>query len=121
MAWTLLLLGAASLVQAAPVERAAAGGAAAVFRVDSALAGGAGDRIFATVEAALEAATELKRRQSSAAVRIEIADGDYYLAAPLMIGPELSGTRRVPTVIAAAPAAAPRLLAGRKLTLQWRP
>ena len=92
-----------------------------MFRVDSAHAGKDGDRTFATVGEALEAAAKLKRRQSSAAVRIEIADGDHYVAAPLKIGPELSGTREAPTEIAAAAAAAPRLLAGRKLTLRWRP
>lgn len=92
-----------------------------VFRVDAAHAGGNGDRAFATVGEALEAAAQLKRRQSSAAVRIEIAEGDYYLAAPLKIGPELSGTKEAPTEIVAASAASPRLLAGRRLTLQWRP
>ena len=92
-----------------------------VFRVDAAHAGKSGDRAFATVGEALEAAAQLKRRQSSAAVRIEIAEGDYYLAAPLKIGPELSGTREAPTEIVAASAASPRLLAGRRLTLRWRP
>ena len=121
MAWKTLLLGAAILVYAAQLEGQTTDASAIVFRVDSAHAGRTDDRAFATVAEALEAATRLKRRQSSAAVRIEIADGDYYLAAPLKIGPELSGTREVPTQIAAAPAAAPRLLAGRKLTLQWRP
>jgi len=126
MAWKTLLLGAACLVHAAQSEgrtiaAGSADGSAIVFRVDSAHAGKDGDRAFATVGEALEAAAQLKRRQSSAAVRIEIADGDYYLAAPLKIGPELSGTRDVPTEIAAASAAAPRLLAGRRLTLQWRP
>ena len=92
-----------------------------VFRVDSAHAGNNGDRAFATVGEALEAAAQLKRRQSSAAVRIEIAGGDYYVAAPLKIGPELSGTREPSTEITAAPSATPRLLAGRKLSLRWRP
>jgi hypothetical protein len=92
-----------------------------VFRVDAAHAGKSGERAFATVGEALEAAAQLKRRQSSAAVRIEIAEGDYYLAAPLKIGPELSGTKEAPTEIVAASEASPRLLAGRKLSLRWRP
>ncbi len=121
MTWKTLLLGAASLVLAAQLEGQTTDASTIVFRVDSARASGTGDRAFATIEEALEAAAKVKRRQPSAAVRIEIADGDYYLAAPLKIGPELSGTREVPTEIAAASAAAPRLLAGRKLTLQWRP
>ena len=122
MAWKTVLLGAACLLHAAQSGgRDIAEGSPAVFRVDSALAGKGGDREFARIEEALEAATQLKRRQPSAAIRIEIADGNYYVAAPLKIGSELSGTRELPTQIIASTAASPRLLAGRKLTLQWRP
>ena len=126
MAWKTLLLGAACLVHAAQSEgwassEGSAEGSAIVFRVDAAHAGKSGDRAFATVGEALEAAAQLKRRRSSTAIRIEIADGDYYLAAPLKLGPELSGTSEVPTEIVAVSAAAPRLLAGRKLRLRWRP
>jgi len=122
VAWKTLLLGAACLLHAAQAGgRTTAEGSPTVFRVDSAQAGKNDDREFATVEQAIEAATQFKRRQSSAHVRIEIAAGDYYLSAPLKIGPELSGTRELSTQIVAAPAAAPRLFAGRKLTLQWRP
>ena len=100
MAWKTLLLGAACLVHAAQSEErtitaGSAEGSATVFRVDAAHAGKSGDRAFATVGEALEAAAQLKRQRSSAAIRIEIADGDYYVAAPLKIGPELSGTSEV--------------------------
>lgn len=122
MAWKILLLGAACLLRAAQSDgRTISEGSPTVFRVESAHAGEHGDRKFATVEEALEAAKQFKRRQASATVRVEIADGDYYVAAPLKIGPELSGTRDLPTQIVAAASATPRLLAGRKLTVQWRP
>ena len=113
MAWKTLLLGAACLVHAAQSDgRPITADSVTVFRVDSAHAGKNVDREFASVEEGLEAAAQFKRRQPSAAVRIEIADGDYYVGAPLRIGPELSGTREVPTEIVAAAGAAPRLLAG---------
>ncbi len=126
MAWKTLLLGAACLVHAAQSEErtiaaGSAEGSATVFRVDASHAGKSGDRAFATVGEALEAAVQLKRQRSSAAIRIEIADGDYYVVQPLKIGPELSGTSELPTEITAVSAAGPRLLAGRKLTLRWRP
>jgi len=122
VAWKTLLLGAACLLHAAQSGgRNITEGSPTVFRVDSAHAGKGGDREFATIEEALKAATQFKSLQTSGAVRIEIADGDYYLAAPLKIGPELSGTRELPTQIVAAGEASPRLFAGRKLTLQWRP
>ena len=122
MAWKTLLIGAACLLNAAQSGGGTISeGSPTVFRVESTLAGEHGDRRFATVEEALEAAKQLRRRQASAAVRIEIATGDYYLTAPLKIGPELSGTRESPTEIVAAAGATPRLFAGRKLKLQWQP
>lgn len=115
-----LLLSAACLLYAClPAGQAGAADPPTVFRVDPVHTDA--DRTFATVAQALEAAAHARRRHSVAAIRLEIADGNHYVAAPLEIGPALSGTREQPTVITAAPGASPRLLAGRKLTLQWRP
>jgi len=92
-----------------------------VLRVD-AVGADAGNRVFGSVDAAVREAGQLKRRQPSVPVRIEIAAGDYFLDAPLSIGPELSGTDSAPTqIVAASPKAPPRLFAGRKLSPQWTP
>jgi hypothetical protein len=74
------------------------------------------------ISQALEAARTLRRKYPSAPLRIEIARGDYYENAPMRIGPELSGQERTPTEIVAAKIdVMPRIMAGRRLALQWRP
>ncbi|MGQ0834194.1 MAG: right-handed parallel beta-helix repeat-containing protein [Gammaproteobacteria bacterium] len=82
---------------------------------------GDGENAHASLESAIAAALELRRKNTQAAIRIEVADGDYFLAAPVRIGPELSGSQGAPTMIVAASGARPRLLSGHPLRLRWLP
>jgi len=77
------------------------------------------DGPLATVQKALELARASRgERQSGATVLLR--EGTYYLAAPIAIGPEDSGTAEAPTRVAAFEAEHPRLVGGRPLT-GWKP
>lgn len=123
VAWKVLVLafgGCLPFVQAH--AEPSADNAAVVLRVDATGADAGKGRVFGSVAAALREAEQLKRRQPLAAVRIEIAAGNYYVDGPLGIGPELSGTDVAPTqIVAASSEAPPHLFAGRKLSPQWKP
>jgi pectin methylesterase-like acyl-CoA thioesterase len=123
LSWKVLAL-AAGCLQIVPSYPAEQGtdSPPVTLRVDAAAREAAAARVFTTIEAALDAAREAKRLQPSSQVRIEIAEGDYYLNAPLRIDAGLSGKQGAPTQIVAASAKAPpRLSAGRRLRLEWRP
>jgi hypothetical protein len=77
---------------------------------------------YSQLSLALDAARALRQQHPSAAFRIEVAPGDYYEETSLHIGPELSGRAHAPTeIVGIAGGPMPRILAGRRLTLQWRP
>jgi hypothetical protein len=83
---------------------------------------------FRRIADALSAARAFRRTHPAAAIRIEIAPGNYYLDAPLEIGSDLSGSKTQPTEIVAATSAfssagsdkTVRLMAGRQLKLHWK-
>ncbi len=76
---------------------------------------------YRSLDLALAAAARLRREKSGVRLRIEVANGDYYLDTPLRISADLSGTPSAATVIAAAANNKPRLLSGRMLRLTWEP
>ena len=84
-------------------------------------ADGAGGRPVKTLRRALDRAREIRAAAPGRAMPlvIEVADGRYELAGPLVIGPEDSGTEAAPTIIRAAAGARPVLCGGRVIT-GWR-
>ena len=88
-----------------------------VLRVSATQSGGA----YRTLDLAVAAAARLRRQNPGVPLKIEVGAGDYYIDAPLRIGPDLSGTPAAPTLIVAAAKSEPRLLSGRVLRLMWEP
>ena len=82
---------------------------------------GAAGRPVASVRRALDLVRDLRTAEPDRAreIVIELADGRYELAEPLMLGPEDAGTFRAPTVIRAAAGARPVISGGRLIT-DWR-
>ncbi len=68
---------------------------------------------------ALLAAASLKKLHPAEGVTIRLHGGEYRLASPLLIGPELSGTPGAPTIILAAPGEHPRLSGARAVHPEW--
>ncbi|MGA2363625.1 MAG: right-handed parallel beta-helix repeat-containing protein [Candidatus Aminicenantales bacterium] len=75
---------------------------------------------FATLSRARAAVRELKKT-AAGAIKVYVRAGTYYLAEPLVFGPEDSGTERVPITYAAYPGELVTISGGRKLDCQWRP
>jgi len=73
---------------------------------------------FATLERAKAAVRKLRAEQPQRAtpVRVLLRGGRYELTAPIVFGPEDSGTAAAPTVYAAWPGETPVLSGGRRLT-----
>ena len=72
----------------------------------------------------LPAARDLLRAakgQGGGPITVLFAAGSYYLAEPLILGPEDSGTADRPITFAAAPGAAVVLSGGARLNLSWKP
>lgn len=69
---------------------------------------------FATVKRAQEAIRGLGKRQQP--VTVLLRGGTYFLAAPLVLGPEDSGTADAPVLFAAEPGEKPVLSGGRRIT-----
>src|SRR5260221_8081075 len=63
----------------------------------------------AALQEALLATARLRQLHPDEGVTIRLHGGEYRLASPLLITPELSGTPRAPTIILAAPGEHPRL------------
>ncbi|UCH34844.1 MAG: right-handed parallel beta-helix repeat-containing protein [Armatimonadota bacterium] len=80
------------------------------------------DGPFATIARARDAIRELKRRDGGLKqpVRVWIRGGCYFLAEPLVMTPEDSGTRECPVTYAAYGSETPVLSGGAALT-DWRP
>ncbi len=73
-------------------------------------------RPFATLQRAQEAARTGAGQES---VTVLVEGGTYYLSAPLVFGPQDSGTAGAPVIYAARPGAPPVISAGQRLNLQW--
>ncbi|MFT3789644.1 MAG: PDZ domain-containing protein [Rudaea sp.] len=102
----------------APASAAETASQAAVYREFSVSAASESSGL----QAALREAAAFRRERASVPIRIRVAPGDYYLDAPLRIGPELSGTPAAPTEIVAADAdRPPQIFAGRRLDVRWKP
>jgi hypothetical protein len=61
------------------------------------------------------------KRQGDGPMAVRFAAGIYYLAEPLVLGPEDSGTSERPIAYAAAPGASVVLSGGTRLNLNWKP
>ena len=61
------------------------------------------------------------KRQGDGPMTVRFAAGTYYLAEPLVLGPEDSGTSERPVAYAAAPGASVVLSGGTRLNLNWKP
>lgn len=110
-------LAAAPILLGAPAAQGVADSAQKYREFSVATTSGA-----ATLQATLREAAVFRREHAAVPIRIRIAAGDYYLDAPLRIGPELSGTQVAPTEIVAADAdKPPHIYAGRRLDVQWKP
>jgi Right handed beta helix region len=73
----------------------------------------------AALHDALLAAARLKQLHPADGVTIRLHGGEYRLASPLLITPELSGTPAAPTNIIAAPGEHPRLSGARAVQPEW--
>src|SRR5262245_53247386 len=80
---------------------------------------GTRERPFASPERARDAVRAVKQKQGGKPTRpvtVLFAGGTYRLAAPLVLGPEDSGTLDCPVTYAAAPGERPVLSGGRRVT-----
>ncbi|HKC16899.1 MAG TPA: PDZ domain-containing protein [Steroidobacteraceae bacterium] len=73
----------------------------------------------AALHEALLATARLKQLHPTEAVTIRLHGGEYRLASPLLITPNLSGTPGAPTMILAAPGEQPRLSGARAVQPAW--
>src|SRR5882672_4958587 len=73
----------------------------------------------AALHEALLATARLKRLHATEGVTIRLHGGEYRLASPLLITPELSGTPGAPTIILAARGEHPRLSGARAVQPAW--
>jgi len=78
------------------------------------------EKPFATLARARDAVRKLKEIAATP-IKVYVRTGTYYLADPLVFGPEDSGTERVPITYAAYPGELVTISGGRKLDCQWRP
>jgi len=81
---------------------------------------GTSDRPLATLARALDGVRDAKARKAGP-TNVVLRGGVYYLPETLVLGPEISGAKGAPLVIAAAPGETPALSGGRKLELAWKP
>src|SRR5712675_2105889 len=75
----------------------------------------------AALQEALLATARLRQLRPHEGVTIRLHGGEYRLASPLLITPELSGTPGAPTIILAAPGEHPRLSGARAVQPACRP
>jgi len=73
----------------------------------------------AALQEALLATARLRQLRPHEGVTIRLQGGEYRLASPLLITPELSGTPGAPTIILAAPGEHPRLSGARAVQPAW--
>src|SRR5258706_588554 len=73
----------------------------------------------ASLHEALLATARLKQLHPTEAVTIRLHGGEFRLASPLLIPPNLSGTPGAPTMILAAPGEQPRLSGARAVQPAW--
>src|SRR5712671_6756231 len=73
----------------------------------------------AALQEALLATARLRQLRPHEGVTIRLHGGEYRLASPLLITPELSGTPGAPTIILAAPGEHPRLSGARAVQPAW--
>ena len=80
---------------------------------------GTASRPFATLDRARRAVREFKRGVPKP-IRVLVRGGIYYLSAPVVFGPEDSGTDLQPITYAAYPGEKPTLSGGARLALTWQ-
>jgi hypothetical protein len=81
---------------------------------------GSKENPFATLARAKDAVREIKKTAVSP-IEVLVRSGTYYLAEPLVFGPEDSGTAEAPVTYAAYPGELVTISGGQKLESQWRP
>ena len=100
-------------------DRAAHGGPALAHARLLEVTGATPETRAAALREALLAAARLKQLHPTEGVTIRLHGGEYRLASPLLITPELSGTPRAPTIILAAQGEHPRLSGARAVQPEW--
>src|SRR5262245_58631265 len=78
------------------------------------------EKPFATLAKARDA-LRAARAKSPEAATVYLREGKYYLAEPLVLGPEDSGTNEAPIVYAAYQNEMPVISGARRLAPKWRP
>jgi hypothetical protein len=80
------------------------------------------DGPLASLQGARDAIRELRKNGvTDGAVRVQVADGIYEMAAPLVLGPQDGGDDRHPVIYAAAPGASPQFSGGQRITMRQGP
>jgi len=76
---------------------------------------------FPSLSAAVDCARSIRKTDPSARLRFTLDAGIEYLPAPILFGPDLSGTPEHPTVITARAATKPELRGATPISPQWAP
>ena len=82
---------------------------------------GTQEQPFAAIERAQEAVRQLIKNNTSGNITVCVREGTYYLEAPLVFGPEDSGTKDLSVVYASYPGEKPTISGGKRINCSWKP